>query len=88
MILDEAGMAGTRVSARILEAAVAAEVKVVALGDSGQLASVHAGGWLGALSRQVGSWELREVMRQRDPQERRARAARRVPPAGRRRTAR
>ncbi len=44
---------------------------MIAFGDSGQLASVQAGGWLGALSRARGSFELREVMRQRDPQERR-----------------
>ena len=68
-------MAGTRVSAKVLEAAVAADVKVVAFGDSGQLASVQAGGWLGAVTRKVGSFELREVMRQRDPQERRGLAS-------------
>lgn len=71
MILDEAGMASTRLTARLFEAASTANVKVVAFGDSGQLASVQAGGWLGALTRHVGSFELREVMRQRDPQERR-----------------
>ena len=71
MIIDEAGMAHTRLSARLIDAAVDADVKVVAIGDSGQLSSVQAGGWLGALSRQLGSHELREVMRQHDPQERR-----------------
>jgi hypothetical protein len=50
---------------------MAADVKVVAIGDSGQLSSVRAGGWLGALTRRLGSHELREVMRQRDPRERR-----------------
>jgi hypothetical protein len=44
MILDEAGMAGTRVSAKVLAAATSGDVKVVAFGDSGQLASVQAGG--------------------------------------------
>ncbi|MGO9976058.1 MAG: MobF family relaxase [Solirubrobacteraceae bacterium] len=71
MIIDEAGMAHTRLSAKLIDAAVDAHVKVVAIGDSGQLSSVQAGGWLGALTRQLGSHELREVMRQRDPQERR-----------------
>jgi conjugative relaxase-like TrwC/TraI family protein len=70
LILDEAGMAGTRITAPVLQAA-AAGVKVVAIGDSGQLSSVPAGGWLGSLTRRIGSWELREVMRQRDPRERR-----------------
>jgi conjugative relaxase-like TrwC/TraI family protein len=72
MLIDEAGMAHTRVSAAVVDRAVSANVKVVAIGDSGQLSSVQAGGWLGALSRRLGSHELREVMRQRDPVERRA----------------
>ena len=71
MVIDEAGMAHTRVSAGVIDAAMDARVKVVAVGDSGQLASVQAGGWLGALTRRNGSHELVEVMRQRDPLERR-----------------
>lgn len=71
MILDEAGLAHTRLSAQIISQAMTAGVKVIAVGDSGQLSSVQAGGWLGALTRRVGSHELREVMRQRDPAERR-----------------
>ncbi|HUA89141.1 MAG TPA: MobF family relaxase, partial [Steroidobacteraceae bacterium] len=71
MVLDEAGMAHTRKSAQIIQAAVDAGIKVIAVGDSGQLASVGAGGWLGAITRLLGSYELREVMRQRDAEERR-----------------
>jgi ATP-dependent exoDNAse (exonuclease V) alpha subunit len=71
LILDEAGMAGTRITAPVLHAAAQAGVKVIAIGDSGQLSSVPAGGWLGSLTRRIGSWELGEVMRQRDPRERR-----------------
>jgi ATP-dependent exoDNAse (exonuclease V) alpha subunit len=72
MILDEAGMAHTRKSARILQAAVNAGLKVVAVGDSGQLSSVGAGGWLGGITRTLHtSFELREVIRQRDAEERR-----------------
>jgi hypothetical protein len=70
LILDEAGMASTRETARVLGHAAAARVKVIAIGDSGQLSSVQAGGWLGSLTRRLGSYELREVMRQRDPGER------------------
>ena len=72
LILDEAGMAATRPSARLLEAAQRASVKMVAIGDPGQLASVQAGGWLGAVGRTLGAQRLTEVMRQRDPAERRA----------------
>ena len=70
LILDEAGMASTRETARVVAHAQTAGVKVIAIGDSGQLSSVQAGGWLGSLTRRLGSHELREVMRQRDPRER------------------
>ena len=72
LILDEAGMAATRASARVLQAAEQAGAKVIAIGDPGQLASVQAGGWLGAVGRELGALRLTEVMRQRDPAERRA----------------
>ncbi len=70
LIFDEAGMAGTRETARVMAHARTARVKVIAIGDSGQLSSVQAGGWLGSLTERLGSYELREVMRQRDPRER------------------
>ena len=70
LIVDEAGMASTRETARVMAHARTAGVKVIAIGDSGQLSSVQAGGWLGSLTRRLGSHELREVMRQRDPRER------------------
>ena len=72
LILDEAGMAATRPSARLLEAAGQAGAKVIAIGDPGQLSSVQAGGWLGAVGRALGTVRLTAVMRQRDPAERRA----------------
>jgi len=71
LVLDEAGMAATREAAAVMAHAERAGVKVVAIGDSGQLTSVGAGSWLGALSRRSGSERLTEVMRQRDPTERR-----------------
>jgi conjugative relaxase-like TrwC/TraI family protein len=55
LILDEAGMAGTRETARVMAHAHTAGVKVIAIGDSGQLSSVQAGGWLGSLTRRLGS---------------------------------
>jgi conjugative relaxase-like TrwC/TraI family protein len=70
LILDEAGMASTRETARVMAHAQVAGVKVIAIGDSGQLSSVQAGGWLGSLTERLGSHELREVKRQRDPRER------------------
>jgi conjugative relaxase-like TrwC/TraI family protein len=75
IVFDEAGMAATRGTARLMEAAERAGAKVIAIGDPGQLASVQAGGWLRAVGREVGALRLTEVMRQRDPGERRALAA-------------
>jgi AAA domain len=75
IVLDEAGMAPTRLTARLLGHATQAGAKVIAIGDSGQLPSVLAGGWLRAVGERVGALELTEVMRQRDPGERRALAA-------------
>ncbi|TMK98059.1 MAG: hypothetical protein E6G34_10340 [Actinobacteria bacterium] len=72
VILDEAGMAPTRSSAALLALAARAEAKVIAIGDPGQLASVQAGGWLRAVGPGLGAHRLTEVMRQRDPDERRA----------------
>ena len=70
LILDEATMAHTRLSAAVISAAVESDVKVVAIGDSGQLSSVQAGGWLGRLTKEFGSFELDDVRRQIDHDER------------------
>jgi ATP-dependent exoDNAse (exonuclease V) alpha subunit len=75
VVLDEAGMAPTRPTARLLEHAARVGAKVIAIGDSGQLPSVLAGGWLRAVGERVGALRLTEVIRQRDPGERRALAA-------------
>ena len=75
VILDEAGMAPTRLSARLLAQAKEAGAKVIAIGDPLQLPSVQAGGWLGAISRACGAARLTQVMRQRDAGERTALAA-------------
>jgi conjugative relaxase-like TrwC/TraI family protein len=72
LVLDEAGMAPTRLTATLLAHAERAAVKVIAVGDPGQLGSVEAGGWLAALARQQPAVRLCEVMRQRDPKERAA----------------
>jgi conjugative relaxase-like TrwC/TraI family protein len=75
VIFDEAGMASTRHSERLLAHAARAGAKVIAIGDPGQLPSVQAGGWLRAIGERLGAVKLTEVMRQRDPAERRALAA-------------
>jgi len=72
IVLDEAGMAPTRRTERLFELAAGTGAKVIAIGDSGQLASVQAGGWLRAVGERVGAHELTQVMRQRDVDERAA----------------
>lgn len=72
VLLDEAGMAGTRKTEQVLAMAERAGAKVIAIGDSGQLASVQAGGWMRAVGERVGAHRLTQVMRQRDVDERRA----------------
>src|SRR3954466_4812521 len=57
---------------RLLAAAQAAGAKVIAIGDSGQLPSVQAGGWMREIATRVGAPRLTQVMRQRDVDERRA----------------
>ena len=75
VIIDEAGMASTRQTERLLAHAAAVGAKVVTIGDPGQLPSVQAGGWLRAVGDRLGAVRLTEVMRQRDAGERFALAA-------------
>jgi conjugative relaxase-like TrwC/TraI family protein len=70
LVLDEAGMAPTRLTAQLLSAAEETGAKVLAIGDPGQLGSVQAGGWLGALADDQTSAALREAVRQVDKSER------------------
>ncbi|MGE4426366.1 MAG: MobF family relaxase [Solirubrobacteraceae bacterium] len=71
LVLDEASMSPTRLTRRLLQLAHDAQAKVVAIGDSGQLPSVQAGGWLRQIGeRSGGPHHLTTVMRQRDPHER------------------
>src|SRR2546421_4508488 len=69
-LFDEAGTAPTRPSAELFARAERSGPKLIAVGDSGQLPSVAAGGWFAAISEKLGGPELRQVMRQRDPAER------------------
>jgi conjugative relaxase-like TrwC/TraI family protein len=72
LVIDEAGMAPTRITAAIVAHAEQADTKVIAVGDPGQLASVQAGGWLASVARSHPGPELRQVIRQHDRNERAA----------------
>jgi conjugative relaxase-like TrwC/TraI family protein len=64
LVVDEAGMVGSRKLARLLEHAHRDGAKVVLVGDDRQLAAVDAGGGFRALRLRLGASELTENRRQ------------------------
>ena len=64
LVIDEAGMVGSRQMGRVLEAAEKAGAKVVLLGDHKQLAAIEAGSAFRAITERVGAAEITEVRRQ------------------------
>jgi hypothetical protein len=75
VVVDEAGMAETRVLAPLLSLVQEAEGKVVLVGDPHQLPAVGAGGLFATIVEREGALELHENRRQRNELERRALAA-------------
>ena len=65
VFLDEAGMVGSREFALVQNAALAANAKLVAVGDSKQLQPIEAGGIFRALVREHGAAEISSIRRQR-----------------------
>ncbi|HKO84588.1 MAG TPA: MobF family relaxase, partial [Actinomycetota bacterium] len=72
LVVDEAGMVGSRKLARLLEHAQHAQAKVVLVGDDRQLAAIDAGGGFRALRMRLGASELVENRRQQQAWEREA----------------
>jgi conjugative relaxase-like TrwC/TraI family protein len=72
LVVDEAGMVGSRKLARLLEHADQAQAKVVLVGDDRQLAAIDAGGGFRALRLRLGASELTENRRQQQAWEREA----------------
>ena len=64
IVIDEAGLVGTRQLARVLQRAEEAGAKVVLVGDPEQLQAIEAGAPFRGIAEQVGSAELTEVWRQ------------------------
>ena len=72
LIVDEAGMVGTRAIAPLIDRATAAGAKVVLVGDTKQLPEIDAGGVLRALEQRHPIVTLTENRRQQVPWEREA----------------
>jgi hypothetical protein len=72
LVVDEAGMVGSRKMGRLLEYADRARAKVVLVGDDRQLAAIDAGGGFRALRLRLGASELAENRRQQQAWEREA----------------
>jgi conjugative relaxase-like TrwC/TraI family protein len=72
LVVDEAGMVGSRKLGRLLEHAQQAQAKVVLVGDDRQLAPIDAGGGFRALRLRLGASELVENRRQQQAWEREA----------------
>lgn len=72
LVIDEAGMVGTRTLAPLVHGAVDAGAKVVLVGDPRQLPEITAGGLLKAMERNDMVLTLTENRRQSDETERRA----------------
>ena len=64
LVIDEAGMVGSRQMGRVLAAAEKAGAKVVLLGDHKQLAAIESGAAFRAITERVGAAEITEVRRQ------------------------
>src|SRR6185312_4301394 len=67
LVIDEAGMVGSRQLGRVLEQAREAGAKVVLVGDARQLQPIEAGAAFRAVAEQVGVAEIAAVRRQREP---------------------
>lgn len=65
LVLDEAGMVGSRQMGRLLQHAERAGAKVVLVGDSRQLQSIEAGGAFKTLVERFGAQKLETIQRQR-----------------------
>ncbi|HBC0377565.1 TPA: Ti-type conjugative transfer relaxase TraA, partial [Enterobacter asburiae] len=66
LVIDEAGMIGSRQLGRVLKSAEQAGAKVVLLGDDKQLAAIEAGAAFRGVVQHIGAAEITEVRRQKE----------------------
>ena len=72
LVIDEAGMVGSRQLSRFIQAADAAGAKIVLVGDPEQLQPIGPGAAFRAVAERVGFVELEEIRRQREDWQRAA----------------
>jgi Ti-type conjugative transfer relaxase TraA len=65
LVIDEAGMIGSRQFARLLEATDEAQAKIVLVGDANQLQPIEAGQLFERIGPEVGAARLTDIRRQR-----------------------
>jgi Ti-type conjugative transfer relaxase TraA len=66
LVIDEAGMVGTRQMAKVIDEVKRADAKLVLVGDEKQLQPIDAGAPFRAIGDVVGRVELKDIRRQRD----------------------
>jgi ATP-dependent exoDNAse (exonuclease V) alpha subunit len=66
LVVDEAGMLGSRQMARVIDEVHRAGAKVVLIGDPEQLQAIEAGAAYRAIAERVGYVEMTEIRRQRE----------------------
>jgi Ti-type conjugative transfer relaxase TraA len=66
LVIDEAGMVGTRQMERVLSHARDAGAKVILVGDPQQLQAIEAGAAFRSIAQDIGSVEITEIRRQRE----------------------
>lgn len=67
LVVDEAGMVGTRQMERLTEEALKAGARLVLVGDEKQLQAIEAGGPFASLGNRFGRATLTDIQRQREP---------------------
>ena len=72
LVIDEAGLVGSRQMQRVLEHAEQAGAKVVMVGDAEQLQAIEAGAAFRALTERYGAAEISQIRRQREDWQRQA----------------
>lgn len=72
LVVDEAGMVGTRQMQAIVTAAQRAGAKLVLVGDEKQLQPIEAGAPFAAIAKEIGAVRLTEIIRQREDWQRKA----------------